>query len=229
MNVATLTACLSWGLQAMAPFAPFITSELLQHVPIHFELKLSQFQDAKLEAEVADIVNICSVVRQVKSRNQISNRHEPKLCLFAQNAEAEEILRRHLEQIMVLTRCKGVELELLNEDSKFSKKLNFFSTAGALCSFGISMSSDVKMPEEKRAEMVKVNQKKLKKLINELQKYRLRMDNEAFQLLADNNTKLHFTNRVSTLCPDCDTLSDLNSLQIKELESEIQNLIALTA
>lgn len=225
-----MTACLSWGLQAMAPFAPFITSELLQHVPIHFELKLSQFQDAKLEAEVADIVNICSVVRQVKSRNQISNRHEPKLCLFAQNAEAEEILRRHLEQIMVLTRCKGVELELLNEDSKFSKKLNFFSTAGALCSFGISMSSDVKMPEEKRAEMVKVNQKKLKKLINELQKYRLRMDNEAFQLLADNNTKLHFTNRVSTTpYHHSNTFSNLNSLQIKELESEIQNLIALTA
>lgn len=201
MNVATLTACLSWGLQAMSPFTPFIASELLQHVPVNIELKLSQFQDAKLEAEVADIVNICSVVRQVKSRNQISKRHEPKLCLFAQNAEAEEILRRHLQQIMVLTLCQDIELELLNEDSKFSKKLNFFSTAGALCSFGISMSSETKVPEEKRAEMLKVNQKKLKKLMNELQKYRLRVDNEAFQLLADNNTKLHFTNRVRSGVP----------------------------
>ncbi|KAH8415557.1 hypothetical protein KR222_004598, partial [Zaprionus bogoriensis] len=200
VNVATLTACLSWGLQAMAPFTPFIASELLQHVPLNFELKLSQFEDSALQAEVTEIVNICAAVRQVKSRNQISKRHGPKLCLFAQNADAEEILQRHLEQIVVLTRCRGVELELLNEDSKFSKKLNFFSTAGALCSFGISMSaSDYTMPETKRAEMVKANKKKLKKLVNELQKYRLRVDNEAFQLLADNSTKQHFTNRVRTI------------------------------
>lgn len=110
----------------MAPFTPFVASELLQYVPLNLELKLSQFQDAKLEAEVADIVNICTTVRQVKSRNQISKRHGPKLCLFAQNAEAEEILRRHLSQIAVLTRCQGVDLELLNEESKFLKKLNLF-------------------------------------------------------------------------------------------------------
>ncbi|ALC42892.1 CG5660 [Drosophila busckii] len=211
VNVGTLTACLSWGLQALAPFTPFIAAELLQHVPLNIELKLSQFQDSKLEAEVSDIVNICTSVRQVKSRNQISKRHEPKLCLFAQNAEAEEVLQRHLEQILVLTRCEGVELELLNEESKFSKKLNFFSTAGALCSFGISMNDESEVPAEKREQMVKENKKKLKKLVNELQKYRLRVDNEAFQLMADKSTQTHFQNR------------------IKELEAEIESLIRLAA
>ncbi|KAH8306982.1 hypothetical protein KR044_002211 [Drosophila immigrans] len=197
VNVATLTACLSWGLQAMAPFTPFVASELLQHVPLNLELKLAHFQDAKLEAEVGDIVSICTTVRQVKSRNQISKRHDPKLCLFAQNAEAEDILRRHLNQIVVLTRCQGVELELLNEESKFQKKLNFFSTAGALCSFGISLNDEFAVPETKRKEMVEENKKKLKKLLNELQKYRLRIDNEAFQLMADKAVKEHFNNRVS--------------------------------
>ncbi|XP_064541252.1 valine--tRNA ligase, mitochondrial [Drosophila montana] len=212
VHVATLTACLSWGLQAMLPFTPFVAGELLQHVPLNIELKLSQYQDPKLQAEVADIVNICTTVRQVKSRNQISKRHSPKLCLFAQNEEAEIILRRHLAQIAVLTRCGGVELELLNEDSKFSKKLNFFSTAGALCSFGVTMNEDdFPMPPAKREEMIKENKKKLQKLVNELQKYRLRVDNEAFQLMADSSTKLHFNNR------------------IKELEAEIDILIRLAA
>ncbi|XP_060651827.1 valine--tRNA ligase, mitochondrial [Drosophila nasuta] len=211
VNVATLTACLSWGLQAMAPFTPFVASELLQHVPLNLELKLAHFQDAKLEAEVADIVNICTTVRQVKSRNQISKRHGPKLCLFAQNAKSEEILQRHLNQIVVLTRCEGIELELLNEESKFQKKLNFFSTAGALCSFGISLNDEFALPETKREEMVQQNKKKLKKLLNELQKYRLRIDNEAFQLMADNAVKEHFQNR------------------IKELEAEIDSLMTLTA
>ncbi|KAL7733352.1 hypothetical protein ACLKA6_004847 [Drosophila palustris] len=206
VNVATLTACLSWGLQAMAPFTPFVASELLQHVPLNLELKLSQFKDAKLEAEVADIVSICTTVRQVKSRNQISKRHGPKLCLFAQNAEAEEILRRHLSQVAVLTRCQGVDLELLNEESKFSKKLNFFSTAGALCSFGISLNDESALPEAKREEMIKENQKKLKKLLNEMQKYRLRVDNEAFQLMADNATKVHFQNRIKELQAEIDSL-----------------------
>ncbi|KAH8370262.1 hypothetical protein KR093_002852, partial [Drosophila rubida] len=196
VNVATLTACLSWGLQALAPFTPFVASELLQHVPLNIELKLTQFKDAKLEAEVADVVSICNTVRQVKSRNQISKRHGPKLCLFAQNADAEDVLRRHLNQIVVLTRCEGVELELLNEESKFQKKLNFFSTAGALCSFGISLNDEFAVPETKREQMVNENKKKLKKLLNELQKYRLRVDNEAFQLMADSAVKEHFNNRV---------------------------------
>lgn len=197
MNVGTLTACLSWGLQALAPFTPFVASELLQHVPLNIELKLSEYQDPKLQAEVADIVSICTNVRQMKSRNQISNRHAPKLSLFAQNEEAETILRRHLAQIGVLTRCGCVELELLNEDSKFSKKLNFFSTAGALCSFGITIKEEFPIPKEQREQILKTNKKKLKKLVNELQKYKVRVDNEAFQLMADSATKTHFNNRVS--------------------------------
>ncbi|XP_023160906.1 valine--tRNA ligase [Drosophila hydei] len=211
VNVATLTACLSWGLQALAPFTPFVASELLQHVPLNIELKLSDYQDPKLQAEVADIVNVCTNVRQMKSRNQISNRHSPKLSLFAQNEEAEMILRRHLAQIGVLTRCGNVELELLNEDSKFSKKLNFFSTAGALCSFGITIKEEFTIPVEKREQIKTTNKKKLKKLVNELQKYKVRVDNEAFQLLADTATKTHFNNR------------------IKELQAEIENLIRMAA
>ncbi|EDW73266.1 uncharacterized protein Dwil_GK17459 [Drosophila willistoni] len=206
VHVGTLTACLSWGIQAMSPFTPFVASELLQHLPLNIELKLSQYRDPKLEAEVSEIVQICQNVRQLKSRNQISKRHAPQLCLFAQNPESEDILRRHLPQIQVLTRCVGVELELLNETSEFAKKLNLFSTAGALCSFGLSLNEDFQITEEKRQEMQDANARKLQKLVNELQKYRMRMDNDAFQLIVDNATRTHFENR------------------IKELEAEILSL-----
>ncbi|XP_068148534.1 valine--tRNA ligase [Drosophila tropicalis] len=206
VHVGTLAACLSWGIQAMSPFTPFVASELLQHLPLNIELKLSQYCDPKLDAEVSDIVQICQNVRQLKSRNQISKRHEPKLCLFAQNPESEDILRRHLPQIQVLTRCVGVELELLDETSQFDKELNLFSTAGALCSFGLSLNEEFHITEEKRQEMQDANARKLQKLVTELQKYRMRMDNDAFQLIVDNATRTHFENR------------------IKELEAEILSL-----
>jgi len=63
----------------LAPFTPFVASELLQHVPLNIELKLSDYQDSKLEEEVNEIVSICQNVRQVKSRNEISKRHQPRL------------------------------------------------------------------------------------------------------------------------------------------------------
>ncbi|XP_017071839.1 valine--tRNA ligase, mitochondrial [Drosophila eugracilis] len=211
IHVGTLTACLSWGLQAMAPFTPFLASELLQHLPLKIELKLSDYQDSKLEEEVNEIVSICQNVRQVKSRNEISKRHQPRLSLFAQNTDSEGVLRRHLSQIQVLTRCEGVELELMNESSEISKKLSFFSTAGALCSFGLKLSDGLALTTEKRDEMQLANKKKLKKLVNELQRYRLRLDNEAFQLLADKAVKAHFENKV------------------KELEAEINSLMRLAA
>ncbi|XP_017049707.1 valine--tRNA ligase [Drosophila ficusphila] len=211
IHVGTLTACLSWGLQAMAPFTPFVASELLQHVPLNIELKLSDYQDAKLEEEVNEIVSICQNVRQVKSRNEISKRHQPRLSLFAQNSDSEGVLRRHLPQIQVLTRCDGVELELLDDTSNISKQLSFFSTAGALCSFGLKVSDGLAVASDKRNEMKLANTKKLKKLVNELQRYRMRLDNEAFQLMADKTVKMHFENKV------------------KELEAEINSLIRLSA
>ncbi|KAH8343186.1 hypothetical protein KR059_006280 [Drosophila kikkawai] len=197
IHVGTLTACLSWGLQAMSPFTPFVASELLQHVPMNVELKLSELRDQKLEDEVNEMVNICQSVRQVKSRNEISKRHHPHLTLFAQNAESKDILRRHLPQIKVLTRCEAVELELMDENANIPQKQNFYSTAGPLCSFGITVNEEVGLASEKRDEMHQANMKKLKKLVNELQKYRMRLDNEAFQLMANKNTKLHFENKVS--------------------------------
>ncbi|KAH8257378.1 hypothetical protein KR038_008081 [Drosophila bunnanda] len=199
IHVGTLTACLSWGLQAMSPFTPFVASELLQHVPMKVEINLSAFRDQKLEDEVNEMVNICQSVRQVKSRNEISKRHHPHLTLFAQNAESQDILRRHLPQIKVLTRCEAVDLELMDEKANISEKQNFFSTAGALCSFGITVSEDVGVTAEKREEMHQANVKKLRKLVTELQKYRLRLDNEAFQLMANKDTKLHFENKVSRI------------------------------
>ncbi|XP_037719122.1 valine--tRNA ligase, mitochondrial [Drosophila subpulchrella] len=211
IHVGTLAACLSWGLQAMAPFTPFVASELLQHVPMNIELKLSDYQDSKLEEEVNEIVSICQSVRQVKSRNEISKRHQPRLSLFAQNTESAGVLRRHLSEIQVLTRCEGVELELLDESAKISKQLSFFSTAGALCSFGLKVGDALALTEEKRDEMQLANTKKLKKLVNELQRYRMRLDNEAFQLMADKAVKTHFENKV------------------KELEAEINSLTRLAA
>lgn len=194
--MGTLTACLSWGLQAMAPYAPFVASELLQHVPLNIELKLSDYKDEKLEEEVNEVVNICHNVRQVKSRNEISKRHHPQLSLFAQNTDSEGVLRRHLPQIKVLSRCEDVELELFDESSKISKQLSYFSTAGALCSFGLKLSDGLDLTPEKRDEMQKANAKKLKKLVTELQRYRMRLDNEAFQLMADKKVKSHFENKV---------------------------------
>ncbi|XP_017136139.1 valine--tRNA ligase, mitochondrial [Drosophila miranda] len=206
IHVGTLTACLSWGLQAMAPFTPFVASELLQHVPLNIEVKLSEYADRKLDAEINDIVGICQSIRQLKSKNKVSKRHEPNLTLFASSSESEEILGRHLQQIQLLARCESVDLDMLDENSKHSRKMNLFSTAGPLCSFGITMSDDFGMTVKQREEMIRVNIKRLKRLMTELQKYRMRLDNEAFQQMADKETREHFKNRVKELEAEIETI-----------------------
>lgn len=60
----------------------------------------------------------------------------------------------------------------------------------------MKLSDGLDLTPEKRDEMQKANAKKLKKLVTELQRYRMRLDNEAFQLMADKKVKSHFENKV---------------------------------
>lgn len=120
----------------MSPFTPFLSEELLKYLPRNIEVDLNRFQNPELEQEINEILDICQNVRQLKSRNNISKKYDPQLKLYAHNQEALKLLEGHVQEIQALTLVRGVQLEMLTDNSKSNKELKLFSTAGHLCSFG---------------------------------------------------------------------------------------------
>lgn len=136
IHCATLVTVLSWSLQAMSPFTPFVSEELLTHLPKNIDIDLNKFDDDHLEKEIAEILEICQQIRQLKSRNTISKKYDPQLYLYAHSEEALHMLRPHLQEIQALTLTTGVHLNKITENTKEQQHLTIFSTAGHLCSFG---------------------------------------------------------------------------------------------
>lgn len=120
----------------MSPFTPFISEELLKYLPSNIEIDLNKYQNMQLEQEISEILDICQQIRQVKSRNNVSKKHDPRLHLYAHSPEAFDILKTHLQEIQALTLTTGIDLENMTENSKLNKDLQLFSTSGHLCSFG---------------------------------------------------------------------------------------------
>lgn len=120
----------------MSPFTPFLSEELLKYLPASIEIELNRFHNPNLEQEISEILDICQQIRQLKSRHNISKKHDPQLQLYAHNKDALSLLQTHLPEIQALTLTTGVELNILTEAAKTKKDLKVFSTAGHLCSFG---------------------------------------------------------------------------------------------
>ncbi|TMW41269.1 hypothetical protein DOY81_013649, partial [Sarcophaga bullata] len=130
IHCATLATALSWSLQAMSPFTPFVSEELLKYLPQNIELDLNRFHNIALEQEINGILDVCQNVRQLKSRHNITKKYDPQLHLYAHNDEALKQLESHQQQIQALTLVRGVQLEILTDNSKTNKDLKLFSTAG---------------------------------------------------------------------------------------------------
>ncbi|XP_055913811.1 valine--tRNA ligase [Eupeodes corollae] len=206
-HCATLATCLSLGLQAMSPFTPFITEELQQYLPKSSGLDVSLYKNSQLETEVNEILDICQAIRQLKSRNKVSKKHEPKVHLFAQNKEAFNTLSKYLIEVKALTLSNEVFLEEISKPiSKNEYKL--FSTAGHLCSFGISTNSNFQLPSSQISGK-DLNNLKLDKLQKELQRYLDRTSNEGFRKSAS------------------EAVQKKNFEKIQQLEVEIKNIKSL--
>lgn len=138
IHCATLVTCLSWALQALSPFTPFICNELLQHLPQNIALNMQTCHNIELEEEITKILDICQSIRQLKSQHIILRKHEPKVHLFAHSDAALILLSSHLQQIQSLTQMNGVTISLALDPEDKAKSLGkLYTTANYLCSFGM--------------------------------------------------------------------------------------------
>lgn len=135
VHCSVLAVCISLGLQTMSPITPFISDELLQYFPKFSEIIESNFINNDLEAEVNEILNVCLSIRQLKSQNQITKKHEPKIHLFPQNDNAWNLLCKYRDIIKTLSICNEVFLEK-DLGNKLMKQYELISTASHVCSFG---------------------------------------------------------------------------------------------
>ncbi|XP_055376738.1 valine--tRNA ligase [Condylostylus longicornis] len=190
-----LAICLSEGFKMMSPITPFITEELSQHIP-KFSFKEntldSTFINDKLEIEVAEILNICTSIRQLNSQNNIVKKHEPKVYLFANSNEAFELLNEYKDIISTLSQISEL---FLFKDSDDIKKFNYVSTAGHLCSFGIKTNEIIVKSNDNSS----INIKKLTRLENDLKKLMITISSEGYKRSVNETVQSKHLERIKHL------------------------------
>ena len=77
-HCAVLVACLSIGLQHLSYFAPFVSHELNKHLPT-VPFQPGEWLDEGLERDVDRLLELCLLIRQLKSQQNINKKkHEPE-------------------------------------------------------------------------------------------------------------------------------------------------------
>ncbi|XP_017490043.1 PREDICTED: valine--tRNA ligase isoform X1 [Rhagoletis zephyria] len=201
INCATLATCLSWGLQSMSVFTPFIAEELLQYLPRGIHLQISRYFDADIEAEIDVILAICQAIRQLKSQNKISRKHEPCAHIFAPDKKSAADLQLHLKEMRALTLTKQVVVEFLTpaELKERRQHFQFFSTAGHYCSFGLQVNAIYEKTRQEQSPISDLNHKKLARLQTELERYRMRINDEGFQRSASEQVQKRHNQKIQQL------------------------------
>ncbi|KAJ6643552.1 Valine--tRNA ligase [Pseudolycoriella hygida] len=170
-----LASCLSVGLKYMSFFTPFLSKELQRHLSEISNFKPREWIDDNVEMEVANVLEICSAIRQLKNDNNIVRKHDPIVHLFIHNQSLLERLHQFVPHIVTLGIIKDVKLNdssMMNELEKFAIK----STAGFECSFGIE-TNHLFVSQTTNSEL---NIKKLDKLEKELAKLLKTVSNEGY-------------------------------------------------
>ncbi|XP_054733519.1 valine--tRNA ligase [Anastrepha obliqua] len=215
INCATLATCLSWGLQSMSVFTPFIAEELLQYLPRGITLQISKYFDADIEAEIDMILTICQAVRQLKSQNKISKKHEPCVYIFAAERTTAAQLELHLKEMTALTLTKEVFVEYLapTELKQRMQNFQFFSTAKHYCSFGLQVNTiyEQTRQEQKQLPGSTLNQKKLERLQAELDRYRMRIIDVGFQRAASEEVQKRHNQKIQQLELEIKNITNLGS------------------
>uniref|UniRef100_A0A1A9V4J1 valine--tRNA ligase n=1 Tax=Glossina austeni TaxID=7395 RepID=A0A1A9V4J1_GLOAU len=199
VQCSVLCICLRSALEDMQPFTPFICEELLKYIPQPITLDVNKFYNSSLEAEIEALLEVCEQIRQLKSRNQISRKHEPYLRLYAHSLKALSILQPHLREIKALTLTNNVELRLLQNNSQIHKDLTCYSTAGYMCSFGI-LTNELYAEEKKKAiHQTNANNDKLSKLEKELERYSTRWEDKGFRKSASSRVQEKHLQKIQQL------------------------------
>lgn len=184
-HCSVLQHCLTVGLETMSIFTPFLSKELLSHLPISTGKTINHLRDHELEEMIEKVLEICQAIRQVKSQNNITRKHEPIVYLLVQSEDLQDLLENHCENIKVLSLTNRVQL-MTNSKEFDSLDMDIRSTAGHLCSFGIKT-------KEKLSVNLDVNLKKLEKLENELEKLLKTVSTEGYKKSANEKVKTkHF-------------------------------------
>lgn len=181
-----LTVCLSRGIHLMEVFTPFLSQHLGSFLPkISTDLKLTR--DIALENEVNQILEICAAVRQQKSLNNITKKHDPVLRFETTSIQAQELLKQYKEDIQLLTFSFDVVIDTAYDGEPIAK-----STASAICSFEIF----AKINNFENFNIHSSNMKKLTKLEGELQKLLKRTENKGYKEKAPEKTQRKHKERV---------------------------------
>ncbi|XP_063698957.1 valine--tRNA ligase [Culicoides brevitarsis] len=198
VNCLVLNICLAHGLDLMEIFTPFLSLDLKKHLPLYQVKCLNFFKDPSLEREVFQIMEVCSSIRQINSQHNITKQQKPTLFIHPNNASAEKLLKLYQNEIASLSFCVNIHFV---QDNTFVK-CDIKSTAGSICSFGVSLDQRTELNEKSK----EINLKKAQKLEKELQRVMKIVSNTGF------------ANAVS------DDVKNKMNIKIMKLKMELENI-----
>ncbi|GAB0097029.1 Valyl-tRNA synthetase [Sergentomyia squamirostris] len=197
-HLLTLRTCLAEGLKLMEYFTPFLSQELLQHLPSASEMR--NLDDIKVEDHVEEIINICSTIRAIKSQNNIVKKHNPYLIMWADPFFISH-LKNHSDNIRTLTMIKN--LDIFDDREEFNGvKCTLKSTANHFCVFGIHI------PEDTTDRLSNTNKDKLIKLTANLRKLEEIVKNEGYQKSAAESKKQKHQEKIKHLQAEIDAIRE---------------------
>lgn len=95
-HCVVLNECLRIGLGRMAPITPSLSQELLEHIKrgTMSQPMLTSYLDDVLEKKVEEMLSICAAVRQLKSENRVTRKHDPTGEIFTKKANQNKVIRK---------------------------------------------------------------------------------------------------------------------------------------
>lgn len=164
----------------MQYFTPYLSTDLLKHLPnINglTNLHISQWYNGDLENNMAIVLNICQVIRQIKSECSLTKKNSPIAYLFFDSDVLHKLAIDHRQDIISLTLCNDVILS--NQPDNKSIEFIAKSTAGHICSIGIRAIDTLS------SKNLSLNSKKMLKLETELQKLLVTISKEGYKKSAN--------------------------------------------
>lgn len=194
-NCHVLNICLAIGLDNLEIFAPFLTMELKKYVTQDVKVDLMKFVDDKLEERVEDLLEICSNIRQLKSRWRLTKKLPTTVCVLIKSNDHAEFIENNQENIKFLTFSDDIKLTTSEEEFENESFIGK-STAGHLCSFGIrTLNSENEFTKIESS----VNHRKLMKLENDLDHWLKAVNKEGYQKSANPSVQKKHLEKINKL------------------------------
>uniref|UniRef100_A0A182FGE6 Valine--tRNA ligase n=2 Tax=Anopheles albimanus TaxID=7167 RepID=A0A182FGE6_ANOAL len=218
VHSTVLLHCLEVGLRQLEPFAPFLATELLAHLPrmttdndSSDACEILRCIDLELESKIDRLLHVCQHIRQSKSEHTVPivRKHNPVAHIYAKNEDLLALLSAQRAVVQHLTQCNDVKLH--SSETTFSANPRYVVKSAASHECTIAVEADALQPSFSGVPAKEGHNKKLLKLDAEIEKLCKTINNEGYRKSASEAVQKRHQERLEQLRQQRDEMVKLSS------------------